>query len=321
MEILNAITEEHVFREKTEFSADEAAAQTVLSCGNASHFAVADYVVLGRPGDDTAEIKKISSISADLITITVDATKFAHAKGEPITQILYNQRKFYRCATEDGTYTHLSDEGSPVDIAIDKPDGTMFEDANGTSTSWYKAAYYNVTTGETTILSDAIATKARDSEHYTSIFKIKQEAGFEENYYVPDELVSRYRDESENQAESSIASVYSLPFSAKPKIFQQIITLLSAGLLLLKEYGLEADVEIGKTGQRKIDRAEDMLQKILDGKLLLRDEDGNELSRTSIGSASGSNDYGDDKADKGEIFNLGQDSLISPFKDPDSPTS
>jgi len=321
MQILNAITEEHIFREKTEFSADEAVAQTILSCGNASHFTVNDYVVLGYPGNDIVEIKQISAISDDLTTITTDAIKFAHSKGEPITQILFNKRKFYRCTTESGTYTHLSDEGSPVDIEIDKPDGTMFEDANGTSTSWYKATYYNTTTNQETNISDAIATKAGDSEHYTSIFKIRQEAGFEENYYVPDDLISRYRDESENQAESSIASIYELPFSAKPKIFQQIITLLSAGLLLLKEYGLEADVEIGKTGQRKIDRAEDMLQKILDNKLLLRDEDGNELSRTSIGAASGSNNYSDDKADKGEMFNLGQDSLISPFKDPNSPNS
>lgn len=319
MEILNAITEELVFREKTEFSADEDAEQTVLSCGNASHFDIADYVVLGYPGNDTAEIRKISAISADLITITTDATKFAHAKGEPITQILYNQRKFYRSATETGEYTPIENEDNPVNIAIDKPDGTMFEDADGTSTSWYKAAYHNEATSDTTLLSDAIATKARDSEHYTSIYKIKEEAGFEENYYLPDELVSRYRDEAENQAESTVASVYSLPFSAKPKIFQHIITLLAGGLLLAKEYGIEADVEIGKTGERKITRAENMLQKIVDGKLLLRDEDGNSLSKTSIGDASGSNDYSDGKADLGEMFNLGDEAFRA--KDPDSPTS
>ncbi len=321
MEILRAPTEEIVFGELTEFSADEAIDQTVLSCGNASHFAVNDYVVLGYRGNDTAEIKKISAISADLVTITTDATKFAHSKGEPITKTLFNQRKFYRCATKDGTYTHLSDEGSPVDIEIDSPDGTLFEDSSGTSTSWYKAVYHNSTTSDTTLLSDAIATKARDSEHYTSIFKIRQEAGFEDNYYIPDELISRYRDESENQAESTVASTYSLPFSANPKVFQHITTLLAGGLLLSKEYGMEADIEIGKTGERKIQRAEDMLDKIVDGKLLLRDENGNELSKTSVGEASGSNNYNLGKSDVGEIFNLNDESLISPFKDPDSPTS
>jgi len=319
MEILKAPTEEIVFGELTEFSADEAIGQTILSCGNASHFAVNDYVVLGYRGNDTAEIKKISAISADLVTITTDATKFAHSKGEPITQILFNQRKFYRCATEDGTYEHLSSEGSPVDIAIDSPDGTMFEDANGTSTSWYKAVYYNSTTLDTTSLSDAIATKARDSEHYTSIYKIRQEAGFEDNYYIPDELISRYRDEAENQAESTVASTYSLPFSAKPKVFQHIITLLAGGLLLSKEYGMEADIEIGKSGERKIVRAEDMLDKIVDGKLLLRDIDGNALGGTSIGEASGSNDYSLGKNDVGELFNVGDE--IFKATDPDSPTS
>jgi len=318
MEILKSPTEEIVFGELTEFSADESVGETVLSCGNASHFSVNDYVVLGRPGSDTAEIRKISAISSDLTTITTDAIKFTHYKGEPITQIFYNQRQFYRSTSKNGTYSRLESEGSPVDIQIDRPDGTLFEDANGTSTSWYKSTYYNSTTGAETSLDDAIATKARDSEHYTSIFKIKQEAGFEENYYVPDDLVSRYRDEAENQAESMVASIYSLPFSSKPKIFQHIVTLLAGGLLLLKEYGLEADIEIGKTGQRKIDRAEDMLQKIVDGKLILRDEDGNELSRTSIGEASGSNTYGDAE-DKGEYFNLGDENFRP--TDPDSPTS
>jgi len=321
LEILRAPTEEMVFGEITKFSADEEIGQTELSCGNASHFAINDYVVLGYRGNDTAEIKKISAISTDLTTITIDAIKFAHSKDEPITQILFNQRKFYRCATEGGTYTHLASEGSPVDIQIDSPDGTMFEDVNGTSSSWYKATYYNLTTLTETSLDDAIATKARDSEHYTSIFKIKQEAGFEDNYYIPDELVSRYRDEAENQAESSVASTYSLPFSAHPKIFQHIITLLAGGLLLSKEYGMEADVEMSKTGERKIVRAEDMLDKIVDGKLLLRDSSGNELSKTSVGNASGSNSYNSGKADTGEMFNLNDESLISPFKDPDSPTS
>ena len=305
MQILLTPLENHILGEKTSFSAEEAVAQTILSVKNADGFSANDYIVLGKIGSETAEMRLISDISSDLTTITVSvATKFIHYEDDEITLIRYNQRKFYRSTSESGTYTHLSAEDSPVDIQVDKPEGTEFEDSSGVSTSWYKATYFNSTTSNESLLSDCVATKAGDTEHYTSIYKIKKEAGFENNSYIGSDTVSDFRNESENQAESAVATVYSLPFSAKPKIFQQIVTLLSAGLLLSQEYGMEADVEISKTGQRKIDRAESLLDRIVDGKITLRDDNGNELAKISAIKASSSNIYDSDKSDRGEMFNL-----------------
>jgi len=318
MQLLIAQTEEFIFTEQTSFSADEAVGQTVLSCENAQGFAANDYLCLGTPGDDLTEIGQISSIASDLKSITMSvAIKHLHNKREPILKVLFNQRKFYRSTTETGTYSHLSGEGSPKTLEVDKPDGTLLEDTTGTVTSWYKATYNNSTTGVETALTDAIAIKASEANHYSSIYKIKNEAGMEENYYIPAEMVNDYRLEAENQAESTVAGVYSLPFSSVPPIFEQIIRLLAAGLLLSKEFGVEMDAEINKTGKSKIARAERLLSKIVDGSMLLIGEDGSILTKASTILASSSNTY--NETDKGEMFNINDE--IWRAKDPDYPTS
>ena len=305
MQLLIAPTEDFIFSEQTFFSADEALGQTVLSCTNAQGFAENDFIVLGRVGSDTAEIRQISSISADLTTITISvASDFIHVKDEEITKLRYNQRKFYRSTTETGTFSHLSSEGSPVTINVDIPEGTEFEDSGGSATSWYKATYYNSYSGIETSLSDAVAAKAGDAEHYTSIYKIKDEAGFKENSYITSELIDRYRLEAESEVESAIVSMYTVPLTTVPKIIQHIVTLLAAGNLLAKEYGMEDDTEISKTGQRKIDRAEELLQKIKDRDIILINSSGNELSSKSVLLASSSNAYSSSVFDKGEMFTL-----------------
>jgi len=318
MQILIASTEDFVFTEKTKFSADEAIGQTVLSCDNADKYSADDYLMLGYLGNDISEMKQIDSVASDLKSITLTSgTKHAHAKGTLITKMLFNQRKFYRATSESGTYTHLSGEGSPIDIEVDDPAGTLLEDTTGTSTSWYKSTHFNSTTSVETALTDAIATKAGEAEHYTSLYKIKLEAGMDDNYYIPNEIIADYREEAENQAESAIATVYSLPFSSKPRIFEQIVRLLASGLLLSKEFGMEADINIGKTGQRKIDRAESLLEKISKGLLSLIGEDSSLLSKVSSILASSSNVYDGIIADKGETFSL-RDEHFS-MTDPDSP--
>lgn len=304
MQILLAPTEDIILGEKTYFSADEAAGQTILSVENTQGFVAADYVVLDVLSSEIAELLKISSTSTNTITLTT-ATIIAHAKDAPIQVIRYNQRKFYRSTTEDGTYTHLSSEGSPVNIQVDQPEGTEFEDSAGTSTSWYKATYYNsIAPGTESSLDDAVAVKAGDAEHYTSVYKIKVESGFQNNSYIGSDLVDRYRTEAEAQAEGAVIGIYQLPFSSTPKLFQHIITLLAAGNLLAKEYGMEADVEISKTGQRKIERAEELLEKIRNGTIILIGEDGTELGKRTDVMASCSNKYDSDIADQGEMFNV-----------------
>lgn len=318
MQILVAPIEDFVLGEKTFLDADEASGQTTLTVENPQGFSTDKFVIVDTPGSEIAELLKISSSSTNTITLATSIV-FAHQKNASIQVIRYNQRKFYRSSTQTGTYSHLSSEGSPVDITPDQPEGTEFEDSSGTSSSWYKSTYYNTETMTETSLADATATKAGDTEHYTSVYKIKSEAGFQNNPYIGSDLVDRYRTEAEAQAEGAVVGIYQLPFSSSPKIFQHIVTLLAGGLLLSKEYGLEADVEISKTGERKIKRAEELLEKIRNGQLLLVGENGTELSKRTDVMASGSNAYDSNVEDQGELFNLVDEHFK--FTDPASPLS
>lgn len=314
MQILTAPTEDSILTELTYLSDDVDAASSSISVENEQGFAVDDYIIIERLRSETAEMIKIATVVGKAITLS-SALSMAHKNGNRVQKILFNQRKFYRSATESGTYTLIATE----DIEVDRPEGTFYEDATGTSSSWYKATYYNSTTNVETTLADAVACKAAESEHYTSLYEIRKQAGFKDAFGVEDETINDYREEAENEFESAVVSIYTIPLDPKPKIVRQIINLLAAGNLLIKEYGMEADVEISKSGQRMLDRAYELLGKIVDKTLKLVDDDGNPLPlKTSTTEASTSNTYGS-ISDKGELFNIGDENFK--FKDPDNPRS
>lgn len=315
MQILSAPTEDSVLTELTYLSDDIAASSTSLSVENTQGFVINDYLVIERIRNETAEVRKIAATPVSDTDITIEALKFAHKNGTRVQKILFNQRKFYRATSKTGTYAVLGTK----DIEVDRPDGTFYEDTLGLSSYWYKATYYNSTTGVETSLDDAVACQAAESEHYTSLSDIRNQAGFENAFGIKDETIANYRDESENEFEAAVVVKYTIPLSPKPKIVRQIINLLAAGNLLIKEYGMEADIEISKSGQRMLDRAYDLIKKIVDGDLKLVDEDGNELTlKTSATIASTSNVYSSAN-DKGELININDENFT--FKDPSSPNS
>jgi len=313
MQILQAPLESSPLTEITYLS-DDATAGTSLSVENAQGFVANDYIVIGRMGNEMAELRKIASVTSNTITLS-SATNFSHVDGTQVQKILFNQRKFYRSDSETGTYQLIATK----DIEVDRPDGTFYEDSAGTSSSWYKATYYNEYTLTETSLDDAIACQAAESDHYTSLDEIRKQAGFEEAFGISNENISEYRDEAESEFESSISSIYTIPLSSKPKIVRQIIDLLAAGNLLIKEYGMEADIEISKSGQRMIDRAYELIGKIVKGELKLLDDDGAEIGlKSNINLASTSNEYGLED-DRGSLFNINDERFS--FKDPENPTS
>lgn len=137
--------------EKTMLTADIAAAATSLAVKNNNVFAQNDYVVTGKIGQETTEIRKIASVSGNE-TIVTDALAHDHESATPIIKIDYNQIKIYRSDTENGTYTLLA----TVDIQVDLPEGTLYDDTTGDTTKWYKIKYYNSTSTAITDYSAAV---------------------------------------------------------------------------------------------------------------------------------------------------------------------
>ena len=80
----------------TYLTAAVAAAATALTVANNAEFSNNDYFVLGRPGQEGAELHKISTVSGNVtINCSGSAVKFAAAINTPLAYIKYNQVKFY----------------------------------------------------------------------------------------------------------------------------------------------------------------------------------------------------------------------------------
>jgi len=127
-------------QEKAQMKQRAVSSATSLTVYNNEGLDANDYIIVGTPKTDGAEIRKISSVSG-ANTVNIDALDNAHEEGTIITKILYNQVKFYRATAKDGTYAVITTE----DIEVDS-EYTAGNDAARAPTSYLKIRYYNETT-------------------------------------------------------------------------------------------------------------------------------------------------------------------------------
>jgi phage gp36-like protein len=274
--VLQAVTEYDVVqREKTALAADVSAGSNVsLSVENNDGFTANDYVVIGIEGSEKAELQQVASVSGSG-TITVSTLKFAHKAGTPVTKYRYNQRKFYGATSATGSFTELTDDGSPKDIQVDDPQGTLLEYTGGEGYTHFKATYYNATTEDETDADDATTTEADESLRYTSIYKIRKQAGMVDNPYYSDADVEARRKQAENEVNSAIFSRYTLPLSEVPFLIENICTLLAAGYIDYEEFREDGE------GKKWLGQARGMLKSIKKGEQVLLASDGTELTRVT----------------------------------------
>lgn len=124
--------------------------QTAASLQNVVDFAANDYVVIGNPAEELTEIKKIASIAAKVLTLSANLTN-THPQNAKVQLIKYNQVKFYKASSIDGSYSLVATK----DIAIDEPH-TLYDDPTALSTDYFKIKYYNAQTDTLSVYSDPI---------------------------------------------------------------------------------------------------------------------------------------------------------------------
>ena len=148
---LIAPTEDFIKPERTILDADAAAGDNVaLTVQDNDHFVENDYIVIGREGAEQTEIVQINSAVTAGQSIQVDTLKFAHKANVPVTKYKYNQRKFYGSETATGTFVELTAYGSPANIQVDDPQGTLLEYTGVEGYEYFKATYFNEETSEET---------------------------------------------------------------------------------------------------------------------------------------------------------------------------
>ena len=152
--------------EKTFLSGDEALAQTELSVISGKNFAADDYVLIGLPGTEKCELRKVASQTDT--TVTTDALDFAHPKGTILIVIPFNQIEISSATAVGGTYS----VASTIDITPDKLETYNNIEADA-STKAYKVRFKNATDTTYSDYSDEI-TGAGYADN--TVFAIKERA-------------------------------------------------------------------------------------------------------------------------------------------------
>lgn len=294
MKNLIAITEDFIKTERAELDVNISAGSDVsLTLKNNSGMAQNTFIVIGTEGKELCELEQINAAVSGNTDIQVATLKFDHKKGEPVTVFKYNKRKIYGATTETGTYSELTDDGSPVDIEVDNPQGTQLEYTGTEGYTYFKATYYNSTTADETSKDDADAVLADDSVRYASIFAIRKHAGLADNPYIDDGRIEAKRKQAESEINSTIFSRYSLPLSEIPDLIKRICILLAAGYIDYEEMGVDGE------GKKWLGEARALLKAIKNGKQILLDSDNAALSRADS-TVSRLEGYPDDSIEEGD---------------------
>lgn len=276
MRVLFAPTEDHIKLERTKLAADVSAGSNVtLVLENNNGMADGTYICIGMEGSELAELQVINQAVTGATDVRVATLSFPHKAGEVVTVFRYNKRRFYGATTEDGVYNHLTDDGSPVQIQVDDPQGTRLEYTGVQGYVYFKATYYNSTTTTETDIDDSEAVYADSALRYASLYGIRKKGGFTNNPYLTDGRIEDKRRQAENEINSTLISRYALPLAEIPPLITLICELLAAGYLHYEEFGGDSD------GVKFLGEARGILKAISDGRQRLIGADMTELETVS----------------------------------------
>lgn len=202
-------------QQETTLATDIAAGATSSSVLNNAGFGANDYVLIGLWGLENSEIVQVSSISGNA-TLNHGATKFAHAKDDPVTRIPYNQVQFYESQNYNpdtglGDWTLLATVG----ITPDQPT-TAYDHPTGSDLYYYRVRYRNSYTSACSVYSDPVpgsgfgfATLRKMTERVLALFNDP-----EEKFIRKDEVrdwINEAKEDCENkisQADEEFAAHY-----------------------------------------------------------------------------------------------------------------
>lgn len=309
MQFLAVLEPDIAVTERSELRADIAAGVTTIPVKNARKFITNKYLCIGQFGNETAELRRIVGFSEANRTVTIEtATTYPHYIDDPVFQFLYNKRKFYRYNTSTHGYEHMSSEGSPKDLEVDNPQGTFFEDSEGTTSNIYKATYLNTTELVETSIDDAKEIYGGGaSTDLISLYRIRYGAGFKENYSIEDSYLDQYRQDAQGEVWAALRVRYSFPLTKNSSFLRNIVRDLAVGFIWLDQYSGNA-IKV-KSAEDRIASARERLKGLAEGLYTLYDED-TATDQTETGKGGGLSFFPDentDDTDDERMFELHQE--------------
>lgn len=266
-----APNEDFIKSAKSWIASDVSAGDGTVTLKNATDYEASKYICLGREGDETSELIRISSITGNVVTLASN-TVFAHYADAPVTQFDYNQRKLYYRAASADAWTHITAD-SPVDIGVNAPEGTLLEHTAGTSAYEYIATYYDsngLTETDTDDAEVVVATTA--STNLCSLQRIREAAGWEDNFYVSDTRIDEARSDAQGEIFAALRKIYTFPLTKYSSYLTRIVVDMAVGYLFIDEYGMDVE-NVAKDGYRRLDEARARLEKLTNKEYVLYDED------------------------------------------------
>lgn len=265
-------------KESTQLDADYAAGINAFTLKSTLNYQANDFVILGQLGAEGCELMTIQSVAAQVATMTANS-KLLHKRFDAFTSLFGNQINVYRAINVDGTQPLDGAFTLLTTVAIDPDQNyTTYTDAGGGSNYWYKFTYTNSISAAETSLADSMAARGGGYGHYTTVDDIRREAGFTNNANITDAVINSRRIDAEDEINSELTGIYTVPFgSPAPRVINNITKLLAAGYLLLAEYGA-VTTGSNKEGNAKITEARGMLDSLKSRKLLLTDASGNSMA-------------------------------------------
>jgi hypothetical protein len=284
------------------------AGNTVIPVENARKFEADNYLCILEFGKETAELRKILSVNEAARTVTVEiATIYPHYQGDTVIQFLYNKRGFYRYNTITLAYEQLTAEGSPKEIEVDNPQGTYFEDSDGTQSDKYKATYLNVAKGVETSLLDAKEIYGGGvSTDLISLYRIRYSAGFKENYAIEDNYLDQYRQDAQGEIWAALRLRYQFPLTKNSSFLRNIVRDLAVGMIWMDQYS--GNSEKIRVGLERMKEARGRLKGLANGTYTLYDE-ALDVEQTETGKGGGLSFFPDENTedtDDERIFTLNQ---------------
>lgn len=167
--------------EKTWLAEYTAAGAATLNVKNTNGFATSKAILIGEMGDETSEIINTDGVTPN-DTLSLDGTtRFAHTADDSVYLMRWNKIRFYKASSIDGTYNLLG----AIDIDADNADlKSVYDDATGLASDYYKITYYNSISTEESPQSDPMKAQGYTQETIGKAIDVVARRVRDENYKI-----------------------------------------------------------------------------------------------------------------------------------------
>jgi hypothetical protein len=175
---------------------------TTLNVDSSTSFSSGNYILVGEPGTEKAEITNLTAAPDSSTTLTITSLQFSHPMGTPVYYLRWDKYELSYKTTSAGAWIVYG--SMPTALKYDAI-ATEYRDSSATSTYYWKYRYYSTESATYSDYSDAISASGweKNSVGYM-VRQIRKTANDPESRTITDTEIIRYL----NEAQDKIYALY-----------------------------------------------------------------------------------------------------------------